>query len=281
MIVLLGVLPLWCNRKLGALLGYLAWLSGAKAAKLCLDNIASCFPELTGTQQRQLAKHSMIETGKTAGETASIWRQPHRRIRRYINAVDGLDKLQRNFDRGRGVLLLLPHLGNWEVLGQFVPQHFPYTAMYQPADDPSMDVVMRKGRLREGMKLAPANRQGVAQALKALRAGEIVTVLPDQVPKPGSGEATEFFGQPAMTMTLVHKLIQHTGCAVMMGVAERDNNGFHLYFTEPHSDIYHADCNSSLRGLNRSIEQCVNKIPQQYQWEYNRFKLSKNHPTAS
>lgn len=250
--------------------------------RMSLANITRCFPTLTSTQQRQLAKRSLIETGKTLGETASVWHQPYRRIGRYVEAVDGLDTLQMQFEKGRGVLLLLPHLGNWEVMALYIPQHFPYTAMYQPADNARIDTMMRTGRQREGMKLAPANRQGVAQALKTLRAGEIVTVLPDQVPTQGSGEMAEFFGQPAATMTLVHKLIQHTGCAVVMGVAERERGGFRLCFSDPDPDIYNADSKISLRALNHSIEQRVNAVPEQYQWEYNRFKdVKRKKQTAT
>lgn len=169
------------------------------------------------------------------------------------------------------MLLLVPHLGNWEALGQYVPQHFDTTAMYQPADNPQVEKIMRAGRTHEGVKLAPANRQGVIQALKVLAAGQVLVVLPDQVPE-GGGEWVEFFGQSALTLTLVHKLIRKTDCEVILGVAWRTQNGFEIEFSEPAPEIKHEQQDRSLLAMNQSIEVCVRKHPEQYQWEYNRFK---------
>src|SRR5690606_19831187 len=121
-------------------------------------------------------------------------------------------------------------------------------------------------------KLAPTNRRGVSQLLKALRAGEIVGILPDQVPDEGSGELAPFFKQPALTMTLVHGLITRTDCEVVMVYCERIEGGFSMVVRECHEGIRAKDQAQALAALNHSVEDCVRAIPAQYQWEYKRFR---------
>lgn len=276
LIRLMGQLPLKVNRQIGASLGKMAALFGKRTKQLSLSNIQRCLGHLTKQQQRQLAKSSMVETVKTAVETASIWSQSYQRLEDYICGSRNLDQLKDHYQTNKGVLLLAPHLGNWEMLGSYVAQHFSNnTVIFQPADSQAMDELMQKSRNGNGIKLAPANRQGVAQVLKALKAGEMVTILPDQVPNTGAGEWSQFFNQPALTMTLVHKLIQKTNCEVMMGVAWRTSKGFEVEFIEPDLKIKDDDPVISLLALNHSIEKCVVKHPEQYQWEYNRFKRKR------
>jgi len=130
-----------------------------------------------------------------------------------------------------------------------------------------------KSREQDGSTLVPTTARGVAKLLSALKAGAITGILPDQCPgRDGGGELSEFFGHPAQTVTLIHGLVQRTGCAVLMAYAERVKGGFALSFVEVDEGIYSEDIGQSLLAMNASIEKCVLHIPDQYQWEYKRFK---------
>lgn len=146
--------------------------------------------------------------------------------------------------------------------------------MYQPPRIEGLDRLLRRVRARNGVSLAPTNRKGVAQLLTALKRGEIVGILPDQVPADEGGEFASFFGEPALTMTLVSKLIQRTDAQVFCGFAKRlpRGKGFVAVFEPADEKIYSSDIKESTEGLNRTVESAVQKAVSQYQWEYKRFR---------
>lgn len=277
---LLARLPLGVLRSLGSFSGELMWLANSRAAKVTRANIALCFPELVPAEQTALARQSLRETAKTAMEAGAIWSNSWAWLQGKIVAMEGDDILRAKLAGGKGVLVLAPHHGNWEVVAPYLASLANLTAMYQPLDNPNMDELVLAGRSKLNITMAPTNRKGVMMLFKALQAGTIVGILPDQVPAPESGgQVAPFFGQPALTMTLVHGLIQRTGCAVCSCYAERVPGGFKLVVIEADTQIYSEDQLTSLTGLNASVADCVRRAPAQYQWEYKRFRrLPEGHP---
>lgn len=270
---LLALLPLVALRALGSAVGLLMWLLNGRAAKVTRENIALCFPELAPAEQARLIRTSLQETAKTAMEAGAIWRNSWAWLQGKIVAMEGDEILRAKLAEGKGVLVLAPHHGNWEVVAPYLASVANLTAMYQPLDNPKMDELVLAGRSKLNITMAPTNRKGVMMLFKALQGGTIVGVLPDQVPAPESGgEIAPFFGQPALTMTLVQGLIQRTGCAVCSCYAERVAGGFKLVVIEADEQIYSADPVTSVTGLNASVEACVRRAPAQYQWEYKRFR---------
>ncbi len=145
--------------------------------------------------------------------------------------------------------------------------------MYSPPKMRSLEPLMRAGRNRgAAMKSVPANLSGVRAMLKALRHGEAIGVLPDQVPGVGEGEWVEFFGRPAYTMTLVGRLSEQTGAPVLLCYAERLPRGRgYRFVVEPL--LAPRPPESPVRALNRSLEQIIRRCPEQYLWGYNRYKV--------
>lgn len=278
----LGRLPLSAARPLGKAIARLTYVSNARAVQLSRDNIQRCLPHLGPTQREALVKESLVQTAITALEAPAIWAQPYAKLRSYIVGSEGFELIEAQQVSGRGLLLLAPHLGNWEFLGPVLPHRLKQlTYMYQPTGIPTIDELIIQGRSKDGVRLAPTSRKGVSQVLKALQGGEVVAILPDQVPDEGAGQMADFFEQPAYTMTLVYKLIQRTGCDVLMIYGKRMPKGFHLVVREADPAIHDADLRKSLDALNHSIELCVMEIPAQYQWEYKRFKGTLQNPTLS
>jgi KDO2-lipid IV(A) lauroyltransferase len=270
---LLALLPLGLLRALGAALGSLMWLINGRAAKVTRENIALCFPELSAVGQSRLARQSLQETAKTAMEAGAIWRNSWPWLQGKIVAMEGDEILRAKLAEGKGVLVLAPHHGNWEVVAPYLASVANLTAMYQPLDNPKMDELVLAGRSKLNITMAPTNRKGVMMLFKALQGGTIVGILPDQVPgREAGGEIAPFFGQPALTMTLVHGLIQRTGCAVCSCYAERIAGGFKLVVLEADAQIHSEEQLASVTGLNASVAACVRRAPAQYQWEYKRFR---------
>ncbi|QEI10817.1 lysophospholipid acyltransferase family protein [Cellvibrio japonicus] len=268
----LALLPLGLLRGMGDLIGRLLWWGKGRSARVTRINIAHCFPELSPVEQRQLAIHSLQETAKTAMEAGAIWRHSWPWLERRILAREGEDILRNKLAQGQGVLVLAPHHGNWEVVAPYLASLAHLTAMYQPLKTQAMDDLVLSGRSKLNITMAPTNRKGVMMLFKALQGGTIVGVLPDQVPERDAGsEIAPFFGQPAVTMTLIHGLIQRTGCAVCSCYAERVSGGFKMVVMEADPAIYSDNQVQSVAGLNASVEACVRRVPAQYQWEYKRF----------
>ncbi len=269
----LGLLPLAASRALGTLVGSISWLQQGKAARTTLENLAHCFPEMSEQERTALAKQSLTETAKTAAEAGAIWRHSWSWLDKRIVAKEGDDLLRAKLAEGKGVLVLAPHHGNWEVVAPYLASVAQLTAMYQPHKFPKLDQLILEGRSKLNISMAPTNRKGVLMLVRSLQTGGIVGILPDQVPDKTAGrELAPFFNQPAQTMTLVQGLIQRSGCAVCSCYAERVAGGFKIVVMEAAADIYADETAKSLTGLNASVEACVRRAPAQYQWEYRRFK---------
>ena len=271
---LLALLPLSAARGCGRLLGALAHWSGSRMRRTTDTNLALCFPALSPAARTHLAKTSLAHTFQAICETGAVWLWPAARTLDLVSDVEGLGLLQAAKAEGKGVLVLAPHLGNWEIFGLYlnVCGCGQSSQLYQAPHSPALDKLIFAARSRAGARMVNTDNKGVAELLKALRAGEIVGILPDQVPPAGSGEFAPFLGVPALTMTLFTRLQQKTGARVVIGYARREAAGFRVVFRAPDPEIYAADPAQSLAALNRSIELVVNEAPAQYQWEYKRFK---------
>jgi len=270
---LIGRLPLGVSRVLGTLMGYLVWIGQGRAVRITRRNIQLCFPELNPDEQKQLVRESLLETARTAAEAPAIWRNSWDWLRQRILAVEGEELLRQRLAQGKGLLVLAPHHGNWEVVAPYLASVAPLTAMYQPLKSAALDQLVLSGRSKLDITMAPTNRRGVMMLFKTLQQGKIVGILPDQVPdKDAAGGVAPFFGQPALTVGLIHGLIQKTGCGLVAVVALRVPGGFKVQVLDVDERIHSEDQTQSLTGLNASVEACVRLAPAQYQWEYKRFR---------
>jgi KDO2-lipid IV(A) lauroyltransferase len=270
---LVGALPLSVARRLGALMGTIAYYGNGRGTRITRENLALCLPHLDAQTRERMTRASLQETGKVATEVCVIWRNNDLPVQGYIRRIQGEELATQPLAEGKGLLILAPHLGNWEVLGLHLASLGKVTNLYQPPKLAGLDEVIRKGREKSGAHLVPTNAKGVAALLKNLKAGGICGILPDQNPNDdSSGDFAPFFGHPAFTMTLVHKLIQRTGCVAVFAFAKRLDDGFELIYRCAPDDIYSDDQQTSLAALNRGVEQLVLEAPEQYQWEYKRFK---------
>jgi KDO2-lipid IV(A) lauroyltransferase len=128
-------------------------------------------------------------------------------------------------------------------------------------------------RTAPGMQAAPANLSGVRQMLRALRKGETVGLLPDQVPPDGQGVWVPYFGRTAYTMTLAARLAQQTGCAVVLTWCERlpRGRGFAIHY-RPLPQPLPDSGEESAALVNQAMEWVIAHCPDQYLWGYNRYK---------
>jgi KDO2-lipid IV(A) lauroyltransferase len=268
----LAKLPLRWIHAAGALLGSAVYyLSGAYAARLRENLLQSGLWRDEADYQRIL-RRNIAEAGKAGTELIPVWFRPVGAAVRLVVSAEPIGLVEAAEQRGRGVIYLTPHLGCFDAAALWAAQRRPITVLYRPPKMKALQPLIEAGRGRDRVHLAPANLGGVRLLLRALRRGEAVGILPDQVPAQGEGVWADFFGRPAYTMTLAGKLAQATGATILMAAAVRlpAGAGFAIHFTAYDGNIAGEQ---GARELNAAIERMVGLAPSQYLWSYNRYKV--------
>ena len=267
-----ALLPLPLLHALARPLGSLLLRLPNRAARTTLRNLKACFPQLDEPSVRDLARRSLRHSLCALFEMGRAWLWPMPRMAKLIREAEGVDKFRDAVAAGNGVILLAPHLGNWEIFGISMCHGSPAHFLYMPPDNPALDRLLVRSRARGGLRMAAGGQAGVNKLLRALRAGELVGILPDQVPADGSGVFAPFFAQPAYTMTLACKLAQRNGVRVFCGYAARlpKSAGFRAVVRE--LDLRYENLDDSVTAMNQAIEEMVQECPDQFQWEYKRFR---------
>jgi KDO2-lipid IV(A) lauroyltransferase len=265
---LVARLPLSLLHAVGAALGWVVYLCSVTYRRDLKQNL-----EAAGIRDARLRRAAIAEAGKCVLEAPAVWLRPLERVAELVVETEGLERLDQAAKDGKGLIVVTPHIGSWEIVGQYVASRVPLTAMYRPPKIRILEPLLRAGRSRgAAMKSVPADLRGVRAMLKALRRGEAIGILPDQVPGVGEGEWVEFFGKPAYTMTLVGRIAEQTGAPVLLCHALRLARGRGFRFVaEPL--LAPRPPESPVRALNRSLERLIRRCPEQYLWSYNRYKV--------
>lgn len=267
----MALLPYRATRIVGEAFGSIAYLARSRSARNTETNLRLCFPDMGDAQIRRLTRRSLQHTGRLLAEAGITFHWSEQKLNQLVTGVEGFQPLQEALERGRGVLVLVPHLGNWELFALHFG-HYGFTALYDPPKIRSLEGLIRDSRQRTGATLLPIGMQGVRGVLGALKEGRLVSLLPDQVPNPSAGIHAPFFGHPALTMTFAHRLIQSADPLVVIGACTRQADGFRIGFTAADEAIYSESVEASVAAMNEAIERLVRSDPAQYQWEYKRFK---------
>jgi KDO2-lipid IV(A) lauroyltransferase len=273
---LIARLPLAWLHSAGAVLGWLVYRVSPIYAARMRENLAGSGIYADDDARERALRLCIAETGKGVVETAKMWFGDLDEIIGLVEC-DTWHLVEEARSGGRGVLMLTPHLGCFEVTALYIAQRVPLTSLYRPPRQKWLEPLMLKGRNRGRASVSPANLRGVRTLYKALQRGECVGLLPDQAPQVGEGTWADFFGRPAYTMTLVRRLQKQTGAAVIFMFAERlpGGKGYRLHFERFAGDELDE------REMNRGVESLIRRCPTQYLWSYNRYKVPAGAPTPA
>lgn len=253
------------------LLYLLPWRKHAVIEK----NLELAFPELSLAQRQALHRRHLIELSRLALESGAVWRWPAQRLEKHVRSVSGWDQVEEARCRGHGVLLIGGHFGNWELSALAVSLLGPFSGLYKAPRQAAVDRAVTHSRARFGARLIPAGSPAMRHMLRELKSGGTVGLLMDQLPRQGEGVYAPFFGRPALTMNLAHRLAQRTGCAVFFAYAERlpGGRGWQMSFEAMTSAMHGADPQSAASAMNQQLERLIRRQPAQYLWLYKRFAL--------
>lgn len=272
---LLAHLPLPALHRLGSALGWLMYWSSKSYANRLKENLSGAIVHqgLSKNSFRAILHTNIRQTGIGILELPWVWRRPLDKVVAKVAHCQGWEHVEALHRQGKGVIVLTPHFGCFEMIGLYIATRLPMTCLYRRPRWQFLDTLMHEGRERGLMKLAPADLGGVRQLLKALKRGEIIGVLPDQVPGNGEGEWLPFFGRLAYTMTLIGKLVQSSGAGIVMCQTERLplGKGYTMRFIP----LTLQPSMSAASQINRALEEVIFTCPEQYLWSYNRYKVPR------
>lgn len=279
---LLARLPLPLNHALGGFLGWWTWVLPTRLRRVSLANLERCYPQAPPRWRRRVARRSLMETGKALTEGPWLWRAGPERIQGLLRQGEGEDHLTAALVQGRGAFFVSPHLGSWEFAGLHAAAFGPMTSLYRPPRLQALDAPLRAARQATGARLVPTDRSGIRRIRQALAEGGIVGLLPDQTPKGGGGVFAPFFGQPALTMTLLPRLARARRIPVVFAFAERlpRAQGYRYHCIPAPEALYDPDPHRAAAALNRAVETLVRRCPEQYVWSYRRFTARPPQPPS-
>jgi len=274
----LAGLPLGLLQSLGVLAGWLTYALSPTYRRRLRANLELA---LGHDEAGRLWRRCVGEIGKQALELPWVLLRPQAEITAKVVQVTGWEHVEAAEASGGGILFITPHLGCFEISAQYFSMHKPITVLYRAPKKAVLQPVINAGRRRGNMHLAPADVSGVRRLIKALRAGEAVGMLPDQVPGGGEGAWLPFFGRPAYTMTLAARLSEVAGVSTLFAWAERlpGGKGFHLHL-RLEFPVDCGDTSARATAINRELEAQIRENPAQYLWGYNRYKRPSGAPPA-
>jgi len=270
-----SLLPLPVLHFFGYLVGNSMYIFPGKVRKVSKINIDHCFARETAAWRQNLLRKSLIELGKCLFELGPTWCWPMAQLNKKILQTEGMDEMLACMNKGRGVIIATPHLGNWELSGLVGSERFPFTILYKAAKISGIGEFLRQARSRAGATLADITQGGLKQVISALRRGEAIGLLPDQEPREASAAVfAPFFGVPAMTMTLFQKLARKTDAVIFFATMQRlpKGRGYKLILRQVDAGLDAADPVEAATALNRELEKTIRACPEQYLWAYRRFK---------
>ena len=275
LIRLLSLLPLAVTDRLAVVPGWLAWWLPSRRHAVIAANLAIAFPDLSDLERRRLHRRHLIEMTRLVLETGAVWYWSQARISRHIRRVDGREHLARARASGKGFMLVGAHLGNWEILNLWASMETPLVCLYKQPSDPQLDPVIRRSRERFGGRLVASGSPAMRQILEQLRQGGGVGLMMDQQPKQGEGVFAPFFGRPALTLTLVNRLVRRTGCQVLFISTRRlgQGRGWSINIDPADERIADVDPVRSVQVMHDWLEAAIRATPAQYLWSYKRFAL--------
>lgn len=259
----------------------LGWLLGSAYAAVsrrdmqtALRNTSVCFPERTPREHRQLARASIRNLIIGIMEAIWVWSHPPKQVLTKLRSIDKPELIQRELEAGHGVVVLLAHLGQWEIMATYLGHHYEGLFLARSFDNPALDSVITRGRESAGGRVVFCNREGLEDIYQTCQQGKVVGMLTDQQPDRRHGVFAPLFNTPALTTLLAQDIAQKTGARIVTCICRRLplGRGFAVEFGHPDEDVYAPDPVVSATGLNKTFEAMIRRYPEQYSWNYKRFK---------
>ncbi|WP_180139810.1 lysophospholipid acyltransferase family protein [Acinetobacter sp. YH12043] len=248
----------------------------SKTSDVIRLNLEISLSELSTQERERITRAAIRNELMSYFEFFSIWGSSNQKNIERVHKVIGEDLLHDALAQNKGLVLIVPHFGTWEIMNAYVAQFTSMTIMYKPVKNQAADQFVRAARSREQANLVPTDESGVRQIFKALKQGGTTVILPDHTPNVG-GEYIPYFGVPLATSNLSAKLIQKTKARALFLYALRNEDaGFDIHIEAIDEKIYQGNANQGTGIIINTIENLIQRHPEHYHWSYKRFRAHED-----
>jgi KDO2-lipid IV(A) lauroyltransferase len=244
-----------------------------KSRSIALANLKLVYGRaVPDTDIRRIAEAAFTNLGRFAYDTARMRKATPQSIRRIVG-VKGQEHLDRALARGKGVIALTGHIGNWELLGAYFSlMGYPVNVLATGLKDTRLNTMLVGIRRSVGLTVVERS-SGLMAAFRCLRRGEILGMLIDQDTSVES-VIVDFLGRPAKTAVGPVKLASRTGAAIVpVAMLMTDQRNYQIEVKEP---IAIGGNGSSLERdvekCSKAVEEFIHRKPSQWVWMHKRWK---------
>ncbi|GAA5556531.1 lysophospholipid acyltransferase family protein [Acinetobacter schindleri] len=274
LLTFLAILPLRILQLFGYIIAWFLYRTNSSIHRITQINIQLAYPELNDKQQKNIIRKSIQSQCLSYLECIKFWGMSADYNLSRVNQIYGIEHFNHVINKKKGVIVVVPHMGSWELLNAWLCSQTQPMIMYKPNRNKDINRYILQARQKTNAILVPADETGIRAIFKHLKQGGLTVILPDHLPKPSGGIYADFFEQNVLSGTIVPKLAQKTQCNVVGVSCLRTKRAGHfdIHCSSVPRDIMSKDIQTSVLCLNEHMEQMIAVVPAQYIWSYKRFR---------
>jgi KDO2-lipid IV(A) lauroyltransferase len=260
----------------GSFLGFLMVFSNSKSLKTSSTNLKHVFKSKTKEEIDYLSRNSVRQTSLSLMEAIYVWsnsRDFSRKIYPLISKVNNESKFDSLLGEGKGLIIISSHIGNMELLISWMAHKaenliIPFTKV----KNKTVNNLIRSGRQNYGAKMVGIGFKSTKLLLEHINNKGTIAMAVDQVPKNKNRHTANFFGNACYTNSLISNIAKRTDCNVIYCSCTLGKDGYQINIREVGKNFFSDDVSKSLESMNKVLEEDILASPEQYAWEYKRFK---------
>ncbi len=275
---LMTLLPYRGQLYLGKTIGNIFYFFPSKLKSISQVNIQLCFPELSSTDQKHLVKKNFSSLGMGLIEAAMACWGSDRHIQHLIKfKLEGMDYLEKALAKGKGAILLGPHFTCLEIVGRLISMYYAFAVMYRPHKKPFIAFIQERFRKKNYLQYIP--RDHIRELIRALHNNVAVWYAYDIDAGIKRSVFAPFFGIPTASLTSVTRIVNLSGAAVIpiCFYRKEDDLSYEIRLYPALENFPTGDAVEDGTQLNAALERAIRQKPEQYVWQYKRFKTRPLH----
>ena len=270
----IAILPLSFLQRIALGVAYLLFRTNSSIKRITAINLRLAYPELNEQDLQKRLRLSIQSQCMTYIEFVKCWGMSPQYNFNLLKNIHGAELLEKALVNQKGVIVVVPHFGCWELLNAWLNIYTQPMIMYKPDKIKGVNQYILNARQKFNATLVPTDETGIRQIFKHLKQGGLTVVLPDHLPKASGGIYSHFFQQNTLSATLVSKMAAKTQCNVigLSCIRNPELSSFDVYCTELPQTILSKDLQQSVDSLNLAMQEMIQLAPEQYIWSYKRFR---------
>jgi Kdo2-lipid IVA lauroyltransferase/acyltransferase len=246
---------------------------------ITIHNLMRSFPEKQTKEILGIAKGVYRHFAIVVAEFFDMPYINKENIHKWVD-VEGLENFQEGNAKGKGLLSIVAHFGNWELMTIAGPIYLkPFDIVYRPLDNAVIDNIVEYVRTMQGNALIPKGGSG-KKIMELLKDNHMIGILSDQNVATREGVFVDFFGRPACTGVGLAVMAMRSGAPILPAFMARQKSGKYKFILKPTieavcTDDYDADLVVNTQRFTKIVEEVVREYPEQWFWFHQRWKTKK------